>query len=286
VCAVADQPKDVYFERDGVRLHGLDWGGAADGTPVIMLHGVGSNGWGWDALATRLHAALGDEYHLVGIDQRGYGDSDKPADGYEPDEYALDVLAIQDALGGKPMVLMGHSRGGWISAFIAGRWQERLSRLILLDPARLAFDSGQDAADFYGPVKAMLGPFPSEEAAIAAARQHDPNAQWTPGRIKQLLHGLQKQPDGSLVGKMPPFALDKLRGVRETEDRVSPLLSGVTTPTLLVVASTSPQKRLNQKLAYKQHLPHARLEYIDTTHNMQNDRPDELAALIVDFLRS
>ena len=83
-----------------------------------------------------------------------------------------------------------------------------------------------------------------------------------------------------------PWALDKLRGVRETEDRVSPLLGAVTTPTLLVVASTSPQKRLNQKLAYKQHLPHARLEYIDTTHNMQNDRPDEAAAMIVDFLRA
>ena len=277
--------RDVYFSRDGVRLHGLNWGGRQDGVSVIMLHGVGGNAWTWDALASRLRSSLGDGYHLVGLDQRGSGDSDKPASGYAPEEFARDVLAVQDALGGQPMVLVGHSRGGWLAAFIAGHWPERVRRLVLVDPARLSFESRQDADDFYGPVKALLGPFPSREAALAAARARDPNAQWTAARERTFLFGLQEQPDGSLTGKTPPWVIDQLRSVREAEDRVGPQLARAQMPTLLLVASTSPPRRLNQKLAYKERLPHAQLHLLDGTHNLQNDLPDQVAALITEFLR-
>ena len=249
-----------------------------------MLHGVGGNAWTWDALASRLRPALGDSYHLVGLDQRGHGDSDKPASGYEPEAYAADVLAVQDALGGRPMVLVGHSRGGWLAAFIAGRWPERVEKLVLLDPARLAFESAADADAFYGPVRALLGPFPSREAAIAAARARDPDAKWTAARERMFLVGQQERPDGTWAGKMPPEVLDQLRSAREAEDRVSPLFYRVTMPTLLVVASTSGPKRLGQKLAYKEGIPHAQLEYLPSTHNMQNDMPDELARLLTRFV--
>ena len=282
--AQTSQARDVLFERDRVRLHGIDWGGAADGVPLIMLHGVGGNGWTWDALGSRLHASLGESFHLIGLDQRGSGDSDKPASGYEPDEFARDVLAVQDALGGKPMVLVGHSRGGWLAAFIAAHWPERLSRLVLVDPARLTFDSAQDADDFYSPVRALLGPFASREAALKAARERDPRAQWTPARERTFLFGLQERPDGSLVGKTPPEVIDQLRAVREREDRVGPNLHRATMPTLLLVASTSPEKRLNQKLAYKQHIPHAQLELLNGTHNLHNDLPDQVAELITRFV--
>jgi pimeloyl-ACP methyl ester carboxylesterase len=282
--AQTSQARDVLFERDRLRLHGIDWGGAADGVPLIMLHGVGGNGWTWDAVGSRLHASLGEGFHLIGLDQRGSGDSDKPASGYEPDEFARDVLAVQDALGGKPMVLVGHSRGGWLAAFIAAHWPERLSRLVLVDPARLTFDSAQDADDFYSPVRALLGPFASREAALKAARERDPRAQWTPARERTFLFGLQERPDGSLVGKTPPEVIDQLRAVREREDRVGPNLHRATMPTLLLVASTSPEKRLNQKLAYKQHIPHAQLELLNGTHNLHNDLPDQVAELITRFV--
>src|SRR5207302_8791986 len=114
----------------------------------------------------------------------------------------------------------------------------------------------------------------------AAARARDPRARWTPARERTFLFGLEERPDGSLIGKTPASVIDKLRAVRETEDRVGPHLHRATMPTLLLVASTSPEKRLNQKLAYQQRIPHARLEMLDGTHNLQNDLPDQVAALI------
>src|SRR5581483_8814898 len=98
----------------GVQLHGLDWGGPIAATPMIFLHGCGGNGWSFGALAPLLRQSLGDRFHFVASDQRGGGDSDQPDGDYSPDAMSQDTLAIQDQLGGRPMVLVGHSRGGWL----------------------------------------------------------------------------------------------------------------------------------------------------------------------------
>jgi pimeloyl-ACP methyl ester carboxylesterase len=280
-------PRDVWFTNGDIRLHGLDWGGSDDGTPLVLLHGVGGNAWVWDALAPRLRNALGDAYRIVGIDMRGHGDSDKPEDYelYAAEHVGRDVLVVQEALGGKPMVLVGHSRGGWTAAFIAGCWPERVSRLVLIDPARITFASKQDADEFYAPVLAALGPFPSREAAIAAAIQRDPQARWTPERERWYLHGFNQQPDGSLVGKMPPWVVDRLRRAREDKDVIGPLAHNITMPVLLLVATKASEARRQQKLEYSRRIPHARVEFVDGTHYLHLDDPDRVAELIVGFVR-
>jgi hypothetical protein len=40
--------------------------------------------------------------------------------------------------------------GAGLAAFVAAHWPGRLSHLVLIDPARLSFDSPQDADDFHG----------------------------------------------------------------------------------------------------------------------------------------
>jgi len=43
-------------------------------------------------------------YHAYAIDLRGFGDSERPADGYTIDQFAADVVAFMDAVGiaGRP----------------------------------------------------------------------------------------------------------------------------------------------------------------------------------------
>ena len=120
---MADQPKDVYFERDGVRLHGLEIsGGAADGTPVIMLHGGGSNGWGWGAPAPLHQMASATLPHIAKLHQRAGRATATSRPRLRPDRVRpRRAGGSQDALGGKPMVVVGHSRGGWSAAYVAGR---------------------------------------------------------------------------------------------------------------------------------------------------------------------
>jgi pimeloyl-ACP methyl ester carboxylesterase len=283
---VATEPREVTFRRDDVKLHALDWGGPADATPMILLHGCGGNAWTWGALAPLLRLALGDAYHIVGLDQRGAGDSDKPETGYESIDFGLDVLAVQDAMGGKPMVVVGHSRGGWTAAYVAGKWPERVSQAVLVDPARVTFASSEDADDFYGAVLAGLGPFPSKEAAIALSMQREPRQKWTPERERSFLGGLSEQPDGSLVGKMTPQVVEQLRRAREDSDSVGPLLASVRAPVLLLVSSFSNLWRQNQKLEYSRRIPQARVHFLEGTHALQLDLPWPVAELIINFLRS
>src|SRR5690606_29069540 len=113
--------RDFWVDADGVRLHGLDWGGAEGGIPVILLHGIGGTAMSFSMLGPRLAEVLGDRFRVVSIDQRGGGDSDKPMTGYEQELFARDVLAVQDAMGGAPAVLVGHSRGGWLAPYAPAR---------------------------------------------------------------------------------------------------------------------------------------------------------------------
>lgn len=273
----AVNPADLFVSGyNGVRLHVLDWGGPEMAPLIVMLHGVGGNAYSFGALAPRLHLP----YRLLAVDQRGGGDSDKPPSGYTAEDFALDVLSIQDELGGgRPMVLVGHSRGGWQAAYIAARWPARVSHLVLVDPARITFDSASDVDDFYGPVRAQLGPFRSVDEAIAFGKSRDPQAIWNAEREHTFLFGFLTQADGSLVGKMPARVLDQLRAERETTD-ISPLLSNVHVPVLLMVATKSNEKRQAQKLAYKQFLPQARVEFVEGTHHIHIEQPDRVAELI------
>lgn len=54
-------------------------------------------------------------YRCIGIDQRGFGKSDKPWNGYNYDRLSDDVRAVVEALNLKNFILAGHSTGGAIA---------------------------------------------------------------------------------------------------------------------------------------------------------------------------
>jgi pimeloyl-ACP methyl ester carboxylesterase len=276
-------PTDRWFDGDGIRIHALDWGGPQDGTPVLFLHGVGGNAWIWDDVAPRLRTALPDT-RLVALDGREGGDTDHPATGYERERYVADVLAVHDALGGRPMVLVGHSRGGWLAAWLAATHPDRVERLVLVDPARLVFASRSAADGYYAGVRGALGPFESEEAAIAWARQADPRAQFSPVRVRSFLFGLRRLPDGRLVGKLPPEVVPQLQAAREDGDAVATALGRISCPTLLLVGTRQPDERIAHRLAYGERIPGVTIVRIDGTHFLHTDAPAEVAAAIADFV--
>lgn len=68
----------------------------------------------------------------VGPDQRGFGNSDKPATGYDYDTLSDDVRCIIEQLGLKNITLVGHSTGGAIAIRYMARHQGYgVSKLVL-----------------------------------------------------------------------------------------------------------------------------------------------------------
>jgi pimeloyl-ACP methyl ester carboxylesterase len=280
---VSQPPADRWFEGSGIRVHGLDWGGPADGTPMLFLHGVGGNAWIWDDVAPRLRVAL-PGHRLVALDGRDGGDTEHPPTGYERDDFVRDVLAAHDDLGGRPMVLVGHSRGGWLAAWLAGKHPDRVERLVLVDPARLVFATGGDADSFYTWVRNALGPFEDEASAIAAVRSEHEPAIWSPVRTRSTMFGFRRDAEGRLIGKLPPEVVPQLRHAREGGEVVTEALAEIAAPTLLLVAERQSDGRRADKLAYAERIPDVKLVRLDGSHFLHTDLPAEVAAEIAGFV--
>ena len=75
-------------------------------------------------------------YRCIGIDQRGFGDSDKPFEGYDYDTLSDDVRGVVNALQLKNFTLAGHSTGGAIAIRYMARHNEYgVSKLALFAAA-------------------------------------------------------------------------------------------------------------------------------------------------------
>jgi non-heme chloroperoxidase len=95
--------KSGFIKVNGVKLHYLDWGEAGD--VLLMLTGLGSNAHVFDDFALKLT----DSFHVIAVDRRGYGESDKPATGYDIETRVEDIRQLLDALKIKKVSIVGHS---------------------------------------------------------------------------------------------------------------------------------------------------------------------------------
>src|SRR3954462_1560139 len=102
---------------DGVALN-VAVGGS--GSPIVLLHGFPQTHLMWRHVAADLAA----DHTVICPDLRGYGASDKPAEGRHGTAYAkrtmaTDIVALARALGHERFALAGHDRGALV-AFRAG----------------------------------------------------------------------------------------------------------------------------------------------------------------------
>ncbi|MFF8310431.1 alpha/beta fold hydrolase [Streptomyces lydicus] len=119
--------------------------GAADGPPLVLLHGGGTTSAVWYALA----AALAPAHRLYAVDQMGAPGLSVP--GGRPVRRPVDLVdwldGVLDGLGLASAALLGHSYGGWVALGHAVHTAEgrppgsfsapgRVERLVLLDPTQ------------------------------------------------------------------------------------------------------------------------------------------------------
>lgn len=125
---------DVGHENvlaNGVRLH-VATAGPGDGPAVVLLHGFPEAWFGW---RHQIGALAGAGFRVIAPDQRGYNTSDKPARvaDYRLDELAGDVVGLLDALGLERAAVVGHDWGSVVGWWVALRYPERVSRLMVMN---------------------------------------------------------------------------------------------------------------------------------------------------------
>ena len=125
-------------EVGGVRLHYVI-GGAGD--PVVLLHGFPNSWYAWRDVMP----ALGARHTVIAVDLRGLGDSDRPGHGYDMQATSQDIAGLVDQLGLGPVFLAGQDWGGSTAFALTAAHPERVRALAVLEAMPAGPWSGQDA---------------------------------------------------------------------------------------------------------------------------------------------
>ena len=155
--------------RSNVRLHGRA-GGNPDGAPLLLLHGHPQSHVMWHRVAPE----LAQEFFIVMMDLRGYGDSGRPPSDethgvYSKREMAQDAIAVMNLHGYDRFAVLAHDRGARVAHRLAADFPDAVERLMLLDiaPTLAMYDNTTQAfAKAYWHWFFLIQPPPLPEALI------------------------------------------------------------------------------------------------------------------------
>jgi len=285
----------MEYDHSGLAVAGdgsrLFYGVRGAGSAVVLVDGVGCDGWAW----VYLQPHLAQRYRVVHWHYRGHGRSGPPVDVESATvaAHAGDLLRVMDACGVDKAVLMGHSMGTQVALEVYRLAPERVSALVLI-----CGTYGRVTSTFHdSDVLERLLPHLSRIAV-----QYGPlvRALWgrVPAKLAYLIGGWIGEIDGSSLRQddfvayvehlatMDPdvyFTMLRLAGEHSAEE----LLAAVRVPTLVVAGEldTFTPRRLAQHMAAQ--IPAA--EYFEVpagTHSTPAERPDLVNSRIDEFMRN
>lgn len=274
----------AYADREvlvgSLKLHYQEWGDPAN-PPMILLHGFGVSGHMFDEFGQGLEG----RYHMLCIDQRGHGDSDWSPDGdYSRDAFVADLEGFRSALQIEKFVLVGHSMGGLNAVTYAGRFPERVDRLILVDVGPEAVREGVDNI-----ARFTRGPDNLEfEQYVEMAHQFNPRRSVENIR-ERMGHRLRPAADGKWTWKFDKrfrdSSSDIVVGSELGSEDTWALFTAVSTPTLLIRGSESDVLSQNVAEDVAEKMPTARLVVIpEAGHSVPGDAPEAFTEAALEFL--
>ena len=125
----------------GGSLRVTTWAGS--GPPVLAIHGITSSSWAWPFLASEL------DRPLVAPDLRGRGRSNTLPGPYGLAAHAADCAAVIEAVSDEPVVVVGHSMGGFVATVLAATRPDLVRSLVLVDGG-LPFAAADEEATLTG----------------------------------------------------------------------------------------------------------------------------------------
>jgi lipase len=162
--AVSSTYRPISAAVDGGRLYSGEWN-PSGGTTVVAVHGITANHRTFAVLAEAL-----PRHRLLAPDLRGRGASHMLPGPWGIDRHAEDVAGLITAYAQGPVVLVGHSMGGFVAAALVRRFPDLVSGLVLVDgglpfPPFTGIDVDQAIEQTLGPaLQRLQQTFPSRDA--------------------------------------------------------------------------------------------------------------------------
>ncbi|MEU1546129.1 MULTISPECIES: 4,5:9,10-diseco-3-hydroxy-5,9,17-trioxoandrosta-1(10),2-diene-4-oate hydrolase [Nocardia] len=149
--------------RPDLRLHYHE-AGVGNGPTIVLLHGGGPGASSWSNFARNI-PVLAEHFHVIAVDQPGYGRSDKPTE--HPQYFVHSASALKDLLDHLEITtrvhLLGNSLGGGAAVRFALDYPDRAGKLILMGPGGLSTN--------------LFAPDPTEGVKLLSKFNYEPTRQ-------------------------------------------------------------------------------------------------------------
>lgn len=270
------EPVERDVTASGVRLRVSE---AGAGPPVLLLHGLFADRTTWG----RVMGGLGDAFRLIAPDLPGFGESEKPPASRFPygiEAFSEAICDLYAALEVGRAAVIGHALGGAVALALAARHPELVSRLILIDalcyPPRRDWARSIALIPFAGGLvfKQLLGRTGFRalyrDTMVSVPQALDPE------RVDAYY-------DAFNTPAARGSTLETLRGTRDVSGLVADT-ARIHAPTLVVWGRNDRlfPSEVGQKIARR--IRGATFRLVDTGHAPQEERPEELASILAEFL--
>ena len=269
-----------------LNVHYLDWGG--DGEPLLALHGLASSGHWY----RRVAPFLSDRYRIIAPDQRGHGATTQAPGGYDWQTLAEDAVRLMDHFRISRAPVLGPSWGGHVASNLAMRFPDRVSRVVMVDGGFQ--DGGLLPEPTWEAFRQRLAP-----RLVAGTREEylarladNLSFCWGEDLAEIALTMVHEGSDGQMYDNLRPTNHAQVLETMWNEPP-SVVLPRITVPALVVAAGPRADRANSQfsrqrevmVAAAAKALPNGRVHWIpDTIHDIGYHKPEELAAVILDFL--
>ncbi len=280
-------------DSGGTQIHYLDWGpdtsGQAAGPPLILIHATGFLAALWRPIAER----LAGRFRVVAVDQRGHGDSPSPEGpaGYRFEAFADDLQAVIEALGLERPMCAGHSSGGTTIVVHAARHPGVISRAVLIEPILprpewfIQPPGGRNPNSLAEGARKRRAVWANRKEILRSYRRRETFRTWREDVLRLYVEeGTRLRDDGQVELKCPPEIEAQFFEAVSMLDPW-PLLSKLDCPTLLLWGAESNLHGRGLDRHAQEAIPQARTVIVPgTSHFLPQERPDEVARLIEEFL--
>jgi 3-oxoadipate enol-lactonase len=236
---------------------------------LLFLHYWGGSARTWNAVISELSTT----FRCIAYDQRGWGQSDAPEQGYSIRDLALDARHIVDALRLRRYVLVGHSMGGKVAQLLASQLAPGLVGLILVAPAPPTPQNILEPAR-----QAQLHAYDNRENALQALAFLTASPPSDTLREQILADNLAASSSESRLAWPTLSAYEDISGV----------VGNIAVPTLILAGDQDRQDPLEQhRREVLLRIPGAKIRVIhDSGHLIPIDQPFQLAEAIRAFALS
>jgi 3-oxoadipate enol-lactonase len=256
---------------DGIRIAYDSWG-ARNGSPVLMIQGLGMNARAW-ALQ---RGAFGRNHRCIAVDNRGTGHSDAPPGPYDLLRMAQDAVEVLDAEDIPSAHVVGASMGGVIAQILGVVHPQRVHSLTL----------ACTACRHHPWRRELLAQWAEQVTESGMSALTDDGMRWLIGsRLHRRFGVFVNVLARVLIQTKPDAFAAQVAAILDMSDDMRNELHAITAPTLVITGSQDTLTPLGDAEELAELIPTSRLYVLrGAAHGLMAETPNAFNDAVLRFL--